>query len=125
MGTTFLGVGVSLGGTNFGSLFHNYDRFSNGSHSLVLKVKITQSLILKENIQAIQRKNRASYLKKEQPKEKVTDSNRSTMEYSFRSNINFSTDKNKKKCYFSKLNSLRPPPPAIPHSNKVAQQSVF
>ena len=47
------------------------------------------------------------------------------MGYTFLSNINFSIDKTQEKYYFSDLNSLGPPAPSIPHSNKVAQQSVF
>ena len=57
-------------------------------------------------------------------KKKVSDRYRSTMGYTFLSNIKFLIDKSQKKYYFSNLNSLGPPTPAIPQSIKVAQQSV-
>ena len=52
--------------------------------------------------------NRQFEIKK--PKERVTDSNRSTMGYIFIGNINFSIDKTQEKYCFSNLNSLGFPP---------------
>ena len=60
-------------------------------------------LSLKENIGVIQRKKKQSFLlenghfKVKKPKERVTDSNRSTKGYTFLSNINFSINKTHKK----------------------------
>ena len=66
-----------------------------GCNSLISK--IFQLLILKENTDAIQRKNMASYLKVDYLKFKSqakwqTDSSRSTLEYTLLCNNNFSID---------------------------------
>ena len=81
--------------------------------------KINQLLILKENIEAIQRKKQSFLLengqfKLKKPKERITDSYRSTMGYTFLSNNYFSIDKIQKKYYFSYLNRPGPPTPSHP-----------
>ena len=82
-------------------MFTKNSRSVNGSTSLIIKK--FQLLILKENIEATQRKNRASYFdsrqsKLQKPNERVTDS---TFGYTFLGNIMFSFDKTLKKYYFS------------------------
>ena len=47
------------------------------------------------------------------------------MGYTFLSNINFSISKTQEKYYFSNPTVYVLHPPAISHSNKAAQQSVF
>ena len=47
-------------------------------------------------------------------KERVTDSNRSMMRYTFLSTINFSVDETQEKHHFSNRNRLGPPPPSHP-----------
>ena len=48
-----------------------------------------------------------------QTNERVTDSSRSTLGYTFSGHINFSIDKTQEKYSFSNRNSLGSPPPAI------------
>ena len=71
-------------------------------------------LPLKSNTNAIQKKYQKQFKKKEKsflrengkskiekPNERVTDSNRSTLGYTFQSNTNFSIDKTQEKKYFN------------------------
>ena len=67
----------------------------------------------------MQIKNKASYLKMDilkikKPKERIAESSRSTMGYTFLSNINFLINKTQENFYFRNQNSLGYPPSCHP-----------